>query len=72
MDVRPADVHIVKRADAAVGGVSQRARHGERNEESDGCQEKPAPWAIMDMQVKQVTDFPVAKEQQDGGDHDYD
>jgi len=62
----------VKGADAAVGGVSQRACHSERNEEPNGCQEQPALRAIMDMQVKQVTDFPVAKEQQDGGYHDYD
>ena len=68
MDMRAANVDIVKRADAPVSGESHRARHRKRDEESDSRQEKPALRPITDMQVKKLADFRIVKEQKDDGD----
>ena len=68
MDMRPADIHIVKRTSITVSGVSHCARHCKRDEESDSRQEEPALGPITDMHVKKFADFRIMKKQKDGGD----
>jgi len=68
MDMRPADIHIVKWTSITVSGVSHCARHCKRDEESDSRQEKPALGPITDMCVKKFAHSRIVKKQKDGGD----
>jgi len=68
MDVRPANVDIVKRASVTVSAVRHCARNAKREEEPDSRQEKAALRPITDMQVKEFTDFRIMKEQKDDSD----
>jgi hypothetical protein len=52
MDMRPANVNVVKRAEVAVSGVGPGARDRKSEKESDGRKEKPAFRPIGDMLVK--------------------
>jgi hypothetical protein len=66
MDMRAANVNVVKRRDVAGSGESQRARHGKGDEESDGREEKPTLRPIPDMLVKKLTHAGLVQEQKDG------
>jgi hypothetical protein len=56
MNMRAANVNVVKRTEVARGGVSHQARHCECEEESYGGKEKPSPGPIAYMLMKKLTD----------------
>lgn len=70
MDMRAANVNVVKRTEVAGSGESQRARHGKGDEKSDGREEKPTLRPIPDMLVKKLAHAGMVQEQKDdGGGH---
>jgi hypothetical protein len=52
VDVRTANVNVMKRADIATSSESHRASYGEGEKESDGGKEKAAPGTIADVLMK--------------------
>jgi hypothetical protein len=70
MDMRTADVNVVKRADVAGSGEGHRARHRKCDKESDGREEQPALGPIADVPVKKLAHAGIVQEQKDdGGGH---
>src|SRR5258708_28566417 len=68
MDMRPANVDIVKRSGITISGEGHRTRRSESDEKSDSRQEQTALGPITTMQVKNFADFWLMKEQKDNGD----
>src|SRR5260370_14937542 len=68
MDMRPANVAIVKRAGITIRGEGHGTRRSESDEKSDSRQEQTALGPITNMQVKKFADFRIMKEQKDNGD----
>ena len=65
MDVRPANVNVVKRAEVAGSGVSQRAGDRKGEKESDRRKEKPAFGPIGDMLVKKPANARMVQHPED-------
>jgi hypothetical protein len=68
VDMRAANVKVMKRRDVAVSDVSHGARHRKRDEKSEGPKEKPALRLITHMRVKQIAEARVVHEQEDDRD----
>jgi hypothetical protein len=56
VDMRAANVKVMKRRGVAVSAVSLGARHRKRDEKSDGRKEKPALRPITQVRVKQIAE----------------
>jgi len=68
MDMRPANVDIVKRSGITISGEGHGARRPKRDKESDSRQEQAALRPITNMQMKKFADFRIMKKQKDNGD----
>ena len=64
MDMRAADVNVVKWTEVARGGVSHQARQRKGKKESHRGEEQPALGAMTNMLVKQFSDARMVENQE--------